>query len=481
MNDEILEENKITNSPKKKSYTITYILWALFGVIGGHRFYLGKWFTGLLYLFSFGLFFYGWLFDLIWLFFMVKNHNQPQQEEEKYFLKKLTITPELAPWASIQRKNFFVNLLNSIDGIFRTIIFIIFPVFTAFFAYFFDAFELLAFLVIVLFMTGYIGSIKKGLGSIEDFFSKNKHLSRIPLLPEILDRFKEFYDFYYEYKPSNPLSYILYPIFGLISLTYSKKSRKEFGLFVQLIVLIMIALALENLVNFDDKFLPYLEPLDVIGLIILTTVVTFITIPVFLMPTISSSFYLKLSGRNTLNRWLATLGIVLGIGTYYFAINDPDMAPVMAEHRLEAKAKKENFQNDFYDTNQMILNHYIKKAVWEKEGIAYVMKDNNLTKKYRNHIQSIIHKEEAKALIILKLETQNHAALAVKYTSDNFLLYIIDKDKRIYSHWNALPIELQNQFILKQDYHADTPEENIPVFVLDQYWLMGDYIDSLKQ
>jgi TM2 domain-containing membrane protein YozV len=44
-------------------YTIAWILQTFLGVFGVHRFYLGKWLTGLLWLFTGGLFLVGWLYD----------------------------------------------------------------------------------------------------------------------------------------------------------------------------------------------------------------------------------------------------------------------------------------------------------------------------------------------------------------------------------------------------------------------------------
>lgn len=45
-------------------YNLAWILLAFLGPLGIHRFYLGKWFTGLVYFFTGGLFFAGWLYDL---------------------------------------------------------------------------------------------------------------------------------------------------------------------------------------------------------------------------------------------------------------------------------------------------------------------------------------------------------------------------------------------------------------------------------
>lgn len=45
------------------SLMIGYILW-IFGFLGFHRFYYGKPISGTIYLFTFGLFFIGWIVDL---------------------------------------------------------------------------------------------------------------------------------------------------------------------------------------------------------------------------------------------------------------------------------------------------------------------------------------------------------------------------------------------------------------------------------
>ena len=45
------------------SYNISWILLTFLGVFGIHRMYMGKWITGIIYLFTGGLFFIGVLYD----------------------------------------------------------------------------------------------------------------------------------------------------------------------------------------------------------------------------------------------------------------------------------------------------------------------------------------------------------------------------------------------------------------------------------
>ncbi len=48
-------------------YSVAWLLLGFLGIFGVHRFYQGKWITGILYLFTGGLFLIGWLYDLLTL------------------------------------------------------------------------------------------------------------------------------------------------------------------------------------------------------------------------------------------------------------------------------------------------------------------------------------------------------------------------------------------------------------------------------
>lgn len=50
--------------PGPKNYTVTWLLLTFLGFFGIHRFYLGKWITGIIYLCTGGLFLIGYLYDL---------------------------------------------------------------------------------------------------------------------------------------------------------------------------------------------------------------------------------------------------------------------------------------------------------------------------------------------------------------------------------------------------------------------------------
>ncbi len=59
----------------ERSVLLAYALWMLWGVLGVHRLYLGKWRTGLLFAVTGGLFGLGWLYDLATLPWQVTRCN----------------------------------------------------------------------------------------------------------------------------------------------------------------------------------------------------------------------------------------------------------------------------------------------------------------------------------------------------------------------------------------------------------------------
>lgn len=64
-----------------KSVVVAYVFWLLLGIFGGHRFYLGHTWVGVLYLFTFGCLGIGWLIDLFLIPGFVAYLNDEAWEE----------------------------------------------------------------------------------------------------------------------------------------------------------------------------------------------------------------------------------------------------------------------------------------------------------------------------------------------------------------------------------------------------------------
>lgn len=63
------------NAPKSHSLIIGYALW-IFGFMGAHRFYYGRQLSGILWFFTLGLLFIGWIVDLFLIPGMDRDADQ---------------------------------------------------------------------------------------------------------------------------------------------------------------------------------------------------------------------------------------------------------------------------------------------------------------------------------------------------------------------------------------------------------------------
>ena len=62
-------------TPGLTDYSVAWLLLMFLGLLGMHRFYLGKWVTGIIYLISGGLLGIGWLYDLCTLNQQISDLN----------------------------------------------------------------------------------------------------------------------------------------------------------------------------------------------------------------------------------------------------------------------------------------------------------------------------------------------------------------------------------------------------------------------
>jgi TM2 domain-containing membrane protein YozV len=69
------EEADLKFYPGPLDYNIAWALLTFLGMFGAHRFYMGKWVTGVIYLCTWGFFFVGWLYDLWTLNDQVSRKN----------------------------------------------------------------------------------------------------------------------------------------------------------------------------------------------------------------------------------------------------------------------------------------------------------------------------------------------------------------------------------------------------------------------
>lgn len=61
---------------KEKEVWVTYLLWFFLGLLGVHKFYLGKIGWGILYIFTGRIFLIGWLIDIFTIPPQVRRANE---------------------------------------------------------------------------------------------------------------------------------------------------------------------------------------------------------------------------------------------------------------------------------------------------------------------------------------------------------------------------------------------------------------------
>jgi TM2 domain-containing membrane protein YozV len=61
---------------RRRSFVVAYLLWFFLGLLGIHRFYLGRPVSGVIWLLTGGLLGIGWFFDLFWTGVMVDDDNR---------------------------------------------------------------------------------------------------------------------------------------------------------------------------------------------------------------------------------------------------------------------------------------------------------------------------------------------------------------------------------------------------------------------
>jgi len=75
-----------------KDIGVAYCLWFFFGFFGVHRFYLDRPISGLIYLFTFGIFGIGWLVDICLIPSMVDHYNTHHHHQHHHSEQTIVVT-----------------------------------------------------------------------------------------------------------------------------------------------------------------------------------------------------------------------------------------------------------------------------------------------------------------------------------------------------------------------------------------------------
>ncbi|NJO17403.1 MAG: TM2 domain-containing protein [Thioploca sp.] len=486
--DNLLTTPKKNYKNSQPSYLIAYLALIFLGWLGIHRFYLGKWKSGFLYLFSFGFLGLGLLLDMVLLYFMVRTARQNtipvylsitqvlfSQQQEK-----------MAPWAEKSATNFIVKLVDQIDNLIRILLFLGGPVFVMMFAlYMEESLEIGIFMIFTLILVGYIGNINHTLTTLEQALTNSPSLSRVPFLPDIIATTSTFYHYYYHNKPRSIIYYLLYPLLAPLWLLYSPSAKEEFQLYKNIIIVILAALIIDSLFSYSSTYQPYLSIGKAIEYILTVTLVILFILITALIPTITTSFKFRFSGKQKRIKILTTLTLLLIAAVAFNFDNQQWRMSTSSGFRLESKMETSLFRQDLTTSTEMFLNYYYNK--WSTNEIPdgfYV--HPKLTDLYHRQIQSITANDEFEAfrvIILPKIQTEtgrwigiHYAKLSFAQLSQPLILFLISPTGRFYTSWQAVPITIQQQFTLLnprsvQNINIDTYTPNLIAqpLLIDEY------------
>lgn len=445
-------------SATQKSLLTAYLLLFFFGWFGIHRFYLGRWFSGLIYLSTLGLLGIGVLLDIFILHNLVRETNEHPEAIIPISFNLLTILfsqstdEELAPWSQ-EPQSAFNRVIDLLDNIVRIILFLISPMLVIMFSMYISGSQQMAFFTIaIVVLAGYMGNIRQMLQTFQHALVTTPALSKVPFLSDIVKNVSEFYNFYAVHKPNNVLFYTFYPL--LIFLSFFHKSwSEELNLYRNLLLLILFTVALDTLFSYSTVYLPYLTIWDAILSILFSLTMVLVILMTLLMPTITTSLKFRLSGQRKTLTVVTTLALLFAVAGYQTeSIPVENLITITNSFNLENKLKKAKFREDLKQLSEMFLVYYKPRLTTPPAPITI---DKTLTTAYRKHIQSIALPNENQSFTVFSFMQDNQVWLGIHYAKIEFgqlnepnILMLMDATGTLHTHWATVPPAVQQRFSL---------------------------------
>lgn len=435
----------------KKSIFRAYLLWFFLGWMGGHRYYAGKWISGLFYTFSLGFLFMGWAVDLFLVPFMIKEANkQIEREAEEYPHWFASLEFPLAPWAQQALEHRSFAPLKMAFVILGPFIFVLGVVLL-------NQLELAFLGLIILGITGFMGSAEK----LQKYIEKYPALEKLPVVGDAVETMKKLYQFYYENKPRSILFYAFYPITAPISLLLSSRTRREMSLYSKILLSIGLVAIIETLLSYSSLYPPFLTWRDALWLVFLNLLATFFVVTCFMMPMVSTAFSLNFSGHHKKLRTLTAIALVISISAgIHSYLNTRKAISFTGAMRLSARLDKDAFRKELKESVTMFLRYYLRDLgePLPSKGEPCLVHPT-LTEKFRRHISSLAVADESNAFTVIVFHyntpkentgfDESRIGLGIKLVDGTkyFLLYLMDGKGKLYSSWEDAPSVLRSPFV----------------------------------
>ena len=343
----------------KKAYALLLI-----GFLGAHRFYLGKWLTGTLYLcvtFLWLVFVVeepeaaevlAWLMlillviDSIFLSKQVGRRNKNLADEFESHPERFIIAEDdhIAPWARGREKKsssgFLANTIRTYS------FFLVLPAVTGGAAAQLHSLELLIIPIVILVAIGLLGSLDQTLNRFPTILE-------IPGVGPALERISALRAHYWEHEPKIGRAF-----FGLF-----RQAGSEYKPYWSLASIVMATVIIEGVITIPDN--TYIEWYTVVGIVAITAVFAAVVTLINLVPLTALTFHYALSGKRTRIGFMTVAALIATVAGYTGSTlqenqsGGGNLPSYLSELRLEERMKNPDFRWELVKKMDVFLNYYI--------------------------------------------------------------------------------------------------------------------------
>lgn len=436
-------------------YILCYGLWLTLGWVGAHRFYCGRWVSGLFYACSFGFAGAGWAADLFLLNSMIDDLRRKERKQRD--TSTAGRATARATWSeSDSRFAWF-------DFVLRLGFFLVGPFVFTLLCILCKHYELLAVMFVVVVVCGLLGNIESAL-------SHMTALEKVPLLGGALHVFRDMYAYYLTHKPRSFLFYLCYPVTAPVAAVVSPRAREELRLYWRMLRPILAVIAAQQILTYSSIYPPHLGPQEAFVRIFVLSIFAAFSTTVFLVPMVTTSFALNLSGRQSQLKFLTILCLAFALPTgIYCYYEQTQQISFLASNLLEERMDKSSFRDELHESAEMFLGYHVDRV--SNPQTAAIAEHPELTERFRRHIGGIAVEDEANGFVVFTVPGEQHTPddvwLGVRvwygYNDEpSDILFLMSPHKELYTHWGDLPASLQRNFRVMGDdwdhYEEDVSE-----------------------
>ncbi|MFT5526969.1 MAG: hypothetical protein ACI9G1_006048 [Pirellulaceae bacterium] len=289
--------------------------------------------------------------------------------------------------------------LGLFSYLFRVAFFIIVPPIYAVMCVLWHHYEMMVVFVFVLCFYGLMGKI--------DFDAKwITWLKKVPVLGRAFFSASVLSTFYERHAPAPFAYYLFYPITCLFGAVHSSVRRRELFLYGQIIGIFLLVIAGKQVFEFGSVYLPYLGVVDVFSFLTKISVLMVLTTVVFLVPMITTSFELRMTGQTKKLRYIALSGLVVSVPVFLMGLISetafPTSVSLPADVLLDLRFERSQFRTDLSTISRMFLEYHIDEAK-ELPVIGSVSENPILTPRYQKVIRNVVVHDEVLAFYVFNL------------------------------------------------------------------------------